>query len=161
MGWVFERGISICPWKRKEQSVKTVVCEQGWFLSLAWPTTECRAGATSLRDHRKLFWQLSRDRNSHGSGCNTPQQPLQNHPSGHQGEWMMPWSAEELLDGQHQRVDISASARTAHKGLLQERLEEALCWIIPHVLLMTQAVKGLNWTEPNHRFRYRLSSNCW
>ena len=30
----------------------------------------------------------------------------------------------EMLDGQHQRVDIPARASTAHKGLLQKRLEE-------------------------------------
>ena len=38
-----------------------------------------------------------------------------------------PWSAEEMVDGQHQTVDIPAHARTAHKGLLQKRLEEDLC----------------------------------
>ena len=43
-----------------------------------------------------------------------------------------PLSAEEMLDGQHQRVDIFAFARTAHKGLLQKRLEEDLCLIVPH-----------------------------
>ena len=42
-------------------------------------------------------------------------------------EWATPWSAEEMLDGQHQRVDISAHTRTAHKGLLQKRLEEDFC----------------------------------
>ena len=36
-------------------------------------------------------------------------------------------SAEEMLDGQHQRADIHACARTAHKGLLHKRLEEVLC----------------------------------
>ena len=54
--------------------------------------------------------------------CHTPRQPLENHPSGHLGG-----SAEEMLDGQHQRVDIPALARTAHKGFVQERLEEDLC----------------------------------
>ena len=39
----------------------------------------------------------------------------------------MPWSAEEMLDGQHQRVDIRAHASAAHKGLLQKTLEEDLC----------------------------------
>ena len=28
------------------------------------------------------------------------------HPSGHLGEWATPWSAEEMMDGQRQRVDI-------------------------------------------------------
>ena len=57
----------------------------------------------------------------------TPQQPFQNHPSGHLGRQAMPWSGKEMLDGHHQRVDIPAHARTAHKGLLQKRLEKALC----------------------------------
>ena len=59
--------------------------------------------------------------------CLMPRQPLQNHPSRHFGEWATPWSAEEMLDGQLHRVDIPARARTAHKGLLQKRLEEDLC----------------------------------
>ena len=54
--------------------------------------------------------------------CHTPQQSLQNHPSGHLGSRVMLWSVEEMLDG-HERVDIPARARTAHKGLLLKRLE--------------------------------------
>ena len=52
--------------------------------------------------------------------CHTPRQPLQKHPLGHLGGWVALWSAEEMLDGQHQRVDIP------HKGLLQKTLEEGL-----------------------------------
>ena len=68
--------------------------------------------------------------------CHTPGQSLQNHPSGHLGRWATPWSAEEMLDGQQQRVDNPAHARTAHSDLLQKkqnkkntekRLEEYLC----------------------------------
>ena len=59
--------------------------------------------------------------------CHTPRQPLQNHPARHLGGWATPWSAEEMLDEQRHRVDIPAHARTAHKGLMQERLEEDLC----------------------------------
>ena len=43
------------------------------------------------------------------------------------GGWATPSLAEEMLDGQHQRVDIPARARTAHKGLLQKSLVEDLC----------------------------------
>ena len=57
----------------------------------------------------------------------TPPQPLQNHPSGQLRPWVTQWSAEKMLDGQHQRMDIPAYARTAHEGLLQIRLEEDLC----------------------------------
>ena len=33
----------------------------------------------------------------------------------------MPWSAEEMLDGQHQTMGILAHARTAHNDLLQKK----------------------------------------
>ena len=46
----------------------------------------------------------------------TAQQPLQNHPSWHLGGLATPWSAEELLDGKHQRVDIPAHARNCSQG---------------------------------------------
>ena len=60
--------------------------------------------------------------------CHTPRQPLQNHPSRHLGGKATPWSVEEMLDGQRQRVDIPAHARTAHNGLRKKkRLEEDLC----------------------------------
>ena len=46
-----------------------------------------------------------------------------------------------MLDGQHERVYIPDHASMAHKGLLQRRLEEDLCFVAPHVSLMTQLVK--------------------
>ena len=55
------------------------------------------------------------------------QQPLQNHPSGHLGGWVAPWLVEEMLGGQHQKVDIPVHARTAHNGLLQQTMEENVC----------------------------------
>ena len=62
--------------------------------------------------------------------------PLRSHPLGHLGRWAKPRLAEEmLLIGQHQRVDIPAHARTAYSGLLQKRLEEDLCWTVPHMPL--------------------------
>ena len=41
--------------------------------------------------------------------------------------WATPWSAEEMLGGQHERVDISDHAKTVHKRFLRKRLEEDLC----------------------------------
>ena len=38
-----------------------------------------------------------------------------------------PWSAEVMLDGQLERANFPAHARTADKALLQKRLEEDLC----------------------------------
>ena len=80
--------------------------------------------------------------------CHTPRQPLQNHPSGHFGGWATPWSAEEMLDGQHHRVNIPAQARAARGDLPQKRLEDDLCLIVPHVTPRppptTRSLKGLN-----------------
>ena len=88
------------------------------------PTTGCGARSASLWVHRSLVWLLSRDGNLHGSGMShvttTSPNPFFRAPR-------RPWSAEEMLDGQHQKLDIPARARTAHKGLLQKRLEEDLC----------------------------------
>ena len=67
--------------------------------------------------------------------CHTPRQPLQNHPSGRLGGWATPWSAGEMLDGQHQRVEIPAPAEKTGR------------WS----LLTAQSVKGLNRTELNRR----------
>ena len=83
----------------------------------------------------------------HGSGMSHAMPASQNRPSGNLGGWATSWSVEEMLDGQRQRVDISAHARTAHNGLLQKRLDEDLCWIICHVPPTIQSAKGLNWTE--------------
>ena len=43
-----------------------------------------------------------------------------------------------MLDGQCHRVDDLALARAAHDGLLQQRLEEDLCQIVPRVPLTIQ-----------------------
>ena len=76
------------------------------------------------------------------------QAPLQYHPSGHLGGWAMPWQAEEKLDGQRQRVNIPAHARTAYSGLLQKRPEEDLCWLVRHVKPDDPIAQGaeLNWS---------------
>ena len=63
--------------------------------------------------HGNLFWQLAGDGSLHGLGMShaTTASPT-------------PRSAEEMLDGQYQRVDIPAHARSTQKGLPQKRLEE-------------------------------------
>ena len=63
------------------------------------------------------------------------------HPSGLFGGW----AAKKMLDGQRQRMDIPAYARTARNGLLPKRLEEDLCWIVPHVLWRPR--RSREWTE--------------
>ena len=61
--------------------------------------------------------------------CHAPGQPL---AQGTLERRTTPWSAEEILDGQRQRVDIPAHARTAHKGLPLRRPERDLCRSVPH-----------------------------
>ena len=122
----------------------------GWMLAVNWwdgMNTDWFTGVDWLMDwvtdwlnDRLIYWLIN-------WWCLMPRQPLQNHSSGLLGGWAMPWSAEEMLDGQHQRLDIPAPARTAHKSLLQRRLDEDLCWIVLRVPPPTQSVKGPNWTE--------------
>ena len=112
------------------------------------PTTGCRARSTSLWVHKATSSVNCREMETcMFRTCYMPWQPLQTYSSGHLGGWVTLWSAEEMLDVQHQSVDIPANARTAHKGLLQKSPEEDLCWIVLHVLSTTQSVKGLDWTE--------------
>ena len=73
--------------------------------------------------------------------CHTPRQPFQNHTSGHLGGLAMPWSADEMLNGQHQRVGISAHSRTAHNGLLQKRLAESF------LMSLRRPNRSRGWTE--------------
>ena len=97
------------------------------------PTTR----STFLWVHSNLLWQLSRDRNLHGSVMSHAKTASSKPPFRApclfvwntvtlQGTLATPLSAEEMLDGLHQRVDIHVHARTAHKGLRQKRLEEDL-----------------------------------
>ena len=58
--------------------------------------------------------------------CHTSRQPLQIIFQGTLKGGQLPWLAEEVLDGQYERVDIPAHARTAHNSLLQKSLEEDL-----------------------------------
>ena len=52
----------------------------------------------------------------------------------------------EKMDG-CRRADAPSHARPAHNGLLQKRLDKDFCWIICHVQLTGQSVRGLNWTR--------------
>ena len=69
---------------------------------------------------RKLAWF------GHVTRHDSPPPPTQkkkkrkNHPSGHHGGWATPWWAEEMLDGQHQRVGIPTRVSTAHKSLCRK-----------------------------------------
>ena len=111
------------------------------------PTTECRARSTYLWDCRNP-WQLSRHRNSHSLGMS---HTITASPKPF---FWAPRSAEETLDGQCARVDISAPARTAHDCLLQKRLEGNLCWITPHV---ESSFISLQWPKPSKDWKdYRL-----
>ena len=53
----------------------------------------------------------------------------------------------EYVDGQRQRVNVPTYAWTAHDGLAQKRLEEDLCWIVPHS--PRRHFQSRDWTELN------------
>ena len=61
--------------------------------------------------------------------CPAPQQPLQGHPSEHFEVWVKLWLAEEMLDGQCERVAmyIHARPRAVRDGLPEKILEEDPC----------------------------------
>ena len=70
------------------------------------------------------------------------------HPQWHLGGWMTLWSPEEMLDGQHQRVDIPALARTIHKGLLQKiwkKISAELPLMSPQWPNQSRGLTELNW----------------
>ena len=113
-----------------------------------------RGNSTSLWVYRKLLWQLTRDGNLRGSGKSRATTASQNTSFRNAGVSATPWSTEEMLDGQHQRENISALAGTAHMGLLHKRLEEDICWIVPRVPLTTRSVNELNWTELNRLWAF-------
>ena len=80
--------------------------------------------------------------------CHTPRQPLQNHPSGHLGRWATPWTAEEMLDGQHQEwAFLLPMPEWLSRASCRKRLKEDLCWIICHNCLPDKPIG--QWTELN------------
>ena len=66
------------------------------------------------------------------------------------GGWATPGSAEEMLDGQRQRVDIPAHVRTAHNDLLQKRSERGSLLDCPPCLPDDPIGRG---TELNYTYR--------
>ena len=58
------------------------------------------------------------------------------------GGWCRGWQRKCWMDKTNEWTCLPMP-----DGLLQRRLEESLGWIIYHVLLMTQVVKRLDWTE--------------
>ena len=119
---------SACWFRGKDRSVRDQVPEVLRISYLEHKTNDCARSKinflvdppeTSSGNYREAETRMVR-------ACHAPQQPLQNRPSRHVGGWARPWSAEKMLDGRHQRVNIPAHARTAHKGLLRRRLEADL-----------------------------------
>ena len=135
-------------WLRKEFRLSRPSARESFSASPTWgtrPTTGCGARLTPCRPIGTSSGNCEETETRMVRACHTPRQPVQNHPSGHLGGWAMPWSAEEMLDGQHQRVDNPAYAKTAHDGFLQKRLEEDLCWIVPRV--PRRPYQSRDWTE--------------
>ena len=72
--------------------------------------------------------------------CHTPRQPLQNHPLGHLGGWATLLSAEEMLDGQHQRVDIYMPTPELPTSCRKDRKKKDLFRVVLHLHLSLNRV---------------------
>ena len=123
------------------------------------PTTWRGTRSASLWTHGNLFMKLSRDKLAwfwhiahYNSFCKTP---------GHLGGWATSWSAEEMLDWQHQRMGALAHAGTGHDGLLQKRLEEDLCWIVPHDVSPRRPNWSRDWTKLNCSCAFCVCDGLW
>ena len=103
-----------------ETSLHLLLGAQDQQLGAAQDQLPCGSTGTSSGNHQEMETCMVQ-------ACHTPQQPLQNHLSGRLGGWATPWLAEEMLDRQHQRVDILTLARTALNGRLQKKLQKNLC----------------------------------
>ena len=110
----------------------------------------CTHNISHILSRRKLAWFLA---------CRTPRQPLQDHPSGHLGGWARLWSAEEMLDGQRQRVNIPVHAKTAHKGLLQKKNSKKIS-AESSLTSPRRANRSRDWTElmfaTDYIFRHKV-----
>ena len=90
-------------------------------------STACGSTGTSSGNCQETETRMVR-------ACHTSRQPLQHHPSRHLGGWATPWSAEEVLGGKHQRVDIPVHARTAHNGLMHTHTKNGRGSLLNHLL---------------------------
>ena len=115
-------------------------------------TAGCGARSTSSCVHRNLFWQLSRDGKLLGYGMSHAT-AISPEPS-FRAPCRVGYAvvSRRNTGWQHQRADIPAHARTAHKDPLQKRPEDNICWIVLHVPPTTQSVKKVKWIELNEKW---------
>ena len=94
-------------------------------------TTGCGARSVSFWVHRNIIWQLTRGWNLHNSGTS---HAMRSSPKPSFGTPLR--ISDTMIDTGNPGWTTSNSghaySRTAHKGLLQKRLEQDFCWIIPH-----------------------------
>ena len=126
----------------KQQQELTTDSSQLSFI--VKPTTGCRARSTSLWVHRNIFWQLSRDGNLHGSGMSHAM------TSSPEPSFRAPWRVVDAVVGRgNVRWTTSKSGhpcpcQNCSQGPPAEKTGRDLCWIVPHVPLVTQSVKALS-----------------
>ena len=99
----------------------------------------------SDEDFRCCWWQLLRDGNTHGSGMSHAMTASPKSSFRAPFRWAMLWLAEEILSGQHQRVDISACRKDWKRITVELSIMS---------LLTNRSVTGLNWTELKGMLHY-------
>ena len=91
----------------KWDEVKTEVTDhEDQWLGVTQDQFPCEPTGTSSDNCQETDTHMVQARN-------VPRQPLPSHPSGHLGRQMMLWLAEEMPEGQHQKVGIPTHTRTA------------------------------------------------
>ena len=146
--WLCETWTPFADWK-KGSVFRNQVLKDTSPLFLPGPTTGSEANQLSRWSTGISSGNYQETETCMVRACHTPRQPLQNSPSGHLGGCATPWSAEAMLDEQHQSGH-PCPCQNCWQGPPAEKTgrgNEDLCWIVSHVPLATQTLKGLNWTE--------------
>ena len=109
--------------------------------------------------HRNLFWQLARDGNLHGSGMShaTTTSPK---PS-----FRAPWSVGDAVASTGNAGWTTSKSghpcpcQNCSQGPPAEKTGRDLCWIVPHVPLVTQSVNQSIKRFSNKSDTYQSASN--
>ena len=103
------------------------------LLSLTWsarPMTGCGARSAFLWVYRTTTCNCQQTETGMVRACHMPRQPVQNIlQETLEGGQCCCWQRKCWMDN-IKKWNLLALARTAHKGLLQKRFEEDLCWIV-------------------------------
>ena len=142
-------------WKQRQQVTVTRTC----LCTLCRIQHKAEDSANKLQRHRIVSAILLQAETGMVQACHAPRQSLQHFPSENLRGWATPWSVKEMLDGQRERAEVPACARTAHDDFPQKKarkeslLNHPSC---PH----RQPSRSRDWTELNYILLYTHMQFC-